>query len=318
MFTGAGYGPAVLVGVTHRRHVGFVRRPREKKVVMTTQRYEMDASSRTRASRARRWSWLPVLLVGIGLFIAVQQALVITGNPTLVPSLLVLGALLIPVTFVVYIDSRNPAFDLPLSVLLSCALLGGVLGAAAASVLEFDTMRRLGVLPTVYIGLIEEATKLLVPIAMLIFTRYRRNPADGLLIGVAVGMGFAVLETLGYGFVTLLASGGDLSYAEGLLLLRGILSPAGHAAWTGLAAAALWWAHSQRWRPRGVAAAVGTFVLVVVLHALWDATSDWYGYLIIGFVSLALLLRQTHRTVLAPTGESDSASTPVRPPTAGR
>ncbi|MCU1610471.1 MAG: hypothetical protein JWM45_2387, partial [Pseudonocardiales bacterium] len=79
---------------------------------MTTQRYEMDASSRTRASRARRWSWLPVLLVGIGLFIAVQQALVITGNPTLVPSLLVLGALLIPVTFVVYIDSRNPAFDL--------------------------------------------------------------------------------------------------------------------------------------------------------------------------------------------------------------
>ena len=257
---------------------------------MTTQRDGMDTSNRTRVTATRRWAWLPVLLVGVGMFIAVQQALVITGNPTLVPSLLVLGALLIPVTFVVYIDGRNPAYDQPLSVLLSCALLGGVL--------EFDTMRRLGDLPTVYIALIEEATKLLVPVAMLIFTRYRRNPADGLLIGVAVGMGFAVLETLGYGFVTLLASGGNLSDAEGLLLLRGILSPAGHAAWTGLAAAALWWAHAQRWRPRGLAAVIGTFVLVVIFHTIWDAVGIWYGYLIIGFISLALLLRQTHRTVL--------------------
>jgi RsiW-degrading membrane proteinase PrsW (M82 family) len=236
--------------------------------------------------------------VGVGLFIALQRALVITGNPTLVPSLLVLGALLVPVTFVVYVDGRNPAYDLPLSVLLSAALLGGVLGASVASVLEFDTMQRLGELPTVFIGLIEEAAKLLVPVAMLIFTRYRANPADGLLIGVAVGMGFAVLETLGFGFVTLLATGGNLGEAEDLLLLRGVLSPAGHAAWTGLAAAALWWAHAQRWRPRALAAAVGTFLFVVILHALWDATNAWYGYLIIGFVSLAMLLRQTHRNVL--------------------
>ena len=266
---------------------------------MTTQRDELGARRRPPPTLARRWAWLPVLLVGIGLFIAIQQALVITGNPTLVPSLLVLGSLVVPVTFVVYVDGRNPAYDLPLSVLLSCALLGGVLGAAVASVLEFDTMRRLGALPTVFIGLIEEAAKLLVPVGMLILTRYRTTQADGLLIGVAVGMGFVVLETLGFGFVTLLATGGDLTDTEGLVLLRGVLSPAGHAAWTGLAAAALWWAHAQRWRPRGLAAAVGTFLLVVVLHTLWDSTNAWYGYLVIGFISLALLLRQTHRNLLS-------------------
>jgi protease PrsW len=265
---------------------------------MSIQRFEIRAGDRRRPARARRWAWLPVLLVGIGLFIAVQRALVISGNPTLVPSLLVLGSLLVPVSFVVYIDGRNPTHDLPLSVLLSCALLGGVLGAAVASVLEFDTIRRLGELPTALIGLIEEAAKLLVPVGILIFTRYRANPADGLLIGVAVGMGFAALETLGYGFVTLLATGGDLTDVEGLLLLRGALSPAGHAAWTGLAAAALWWAHAQRWRPRALAGVVGVFLFVVVLHALWDVTNAWYGYLIIGFISLALLLRQTHRNVL--------------------
>ena len=265
---------------------------------MATVQYGTRPEGRSRPARARRWAWLPVLAVGIGLFIAVQQALVVTGNPALVPSLLLLGALVIPVSFVVYIDGRNPAFDLPLSVLVSCAVLGGVLGAALASVAEFDIMRRLGVLPAVYIGLIEEAAKLLVPIAVLIFTRYRTNPADGLLVGVAVGMGFAVLETLGYGFVTLLATGGDLSDAETQILLRGILSPAGHAAWTGLAAAALWWAYAQRWRLPALAAAVGTFVLVVALHTLWDAVHTWYAYLIIGALSFALLLHRTHQNVL--------------------
>jgi RsiW-degrading membrane proteinase PrsW (M82 family) len=247
-----------------------------------------------------------VLLSGIGLFLAVRQALMITGNPVLVPSLLVLSALLVPVTFVVYVDGRNPAFDVPLSVLLSGALLGGVLGAAVASVLEFDTIQRLGELPTALIGLIEETAKLLVPIGMLIFTRYRANPADGLLIGVAVGMGFAVLETLGYGFVTLLATGGDLVNVEGVLLLRGALGPAGHATWTGLAAAALWWAYTQRGKPRALAVAIGTFLLVVALHAAWDATSTWYGYLILGLISLALLIRQIHRNVLITTEDQQT------------
>jgi protease PrsW len=265
---------------------------------MTTLRDQKGEPGLPGAARARRWTWLLVLGVGTGLYIAVQQTLAITGNPTLVPSLLVLGTLLIPVSFVAYVDGRNPVYDLPLSVLLSCALLGGVLGASVASVLESDTVRRLGELPTVYIGLIEEAAKLLVPIAMLIITRHRASAADGLLIGVAVGMGFAVLETLNYGFVTLLGSAGDLTGIEGWLLLRAALSPAGHAAWTGLAAAALWWAHSQRWRPRGLVAALGAFLLAVVVHTLWDTVDAWYGYLVIGFFSAAVLLARIHRDVL--------------------
>jgi RsiW-degrading membrane proteinase PrsW (M82 family) len=241
--------------------------------------------------------WLPVLVVGAVLFVVVHQAIVVTGNPNLVPSLLLLGALLVPVSFVLYLDGRNTADDIPLSVLLVCGLLGGVLGTVAASIAESNTAERLGGLPTLMIGLIEEGAKLLVPIGILLFTRYRSNPADGMLVGVAVGTGFAVLETLGYGFVTLLLSG-SLGITEGTLLLRGVLSPAAHIAWTGLAAAALWHARAQRWRPRAVAVAVGTFVLVVVLHAIWDAASAWFTYVIVGGISLVLLIRQAHRDVL--------------------
>jgi RsiW-degrading membrane proteinase PrsW (M82 family) len=95
----------------------------------------------------------------------------------------------------------------------------------AASVAESDTARHLGGLPTVMIGLIEEGAQLLVPIGVLIFTRYRSNPADGLLVGAAVGTGFAVLETLGYGFVTLLLSG-SLGVTEATLPTVTFSSPA--------------------------------------------------------------------------------------------
>ncbi|MCU1653055.1 MAG: hypothetical protein JWQ60_4204 [Pseudonocardia sp.] len=256
-------------------------------------------------ARGRRWLWVPVLVVGVALLVAVQQAIVVTGNPNLVPSLLLLGALLVPVSFVFYLDGRRPDYDLPLSALLICGLLGGVIGTVAASVVESDTAHHLGGLPTLMIGLIEEGAKLLVPIGVLVFTRYRSNPADGLLVGVAVGTGFAVLETLGYGFVTLLLSG-NLAVTEVTLLLRGVLSPAAHIAWTGLAAAALWHAHAQRWHPRALAAAVSTFVLVVVLHTIWDTFPDWPTFVIVGGISLMLLVRQTHRDVL-----------PTEQPTAG-
>ncbi|MDT7583490.1 MAG: protease PrsW [Pseudonocardiales bacterium] len=249
-------------------------------------------------SRGRRWAWLPVLLAGIALFAADQQAIMLTGNLNLVPSLLLFGTLLVPAPFVIWLDGRRPDYQLPISVLLMCGLLGGALGTVAASILESGSARRFGgTLPTLLIGLIEESAKLMVPIIVLVISRDRAIPADGLLVGVAVGAGFAVLETLGYGFVTLLATRGDLVATESLLLIRGVLSPAAHIAWTGLAAAALWHARARGWRPSAVAAAVGTFALVVVLHAIWDTYPDWPTFVLVGAASLALLIRQTHRDV---------------------
>ena len=60
------------------------------------------------------------------------------------------------------------------------------------------------------------------------------------MIGVATAAGFAGLETMGYGFVALLQSRGNLAVLNEVLILRGLISPAGHLAWTGLVTAALW------------------------------------------------------------------------------
>lgn len=56
---------------------------------------------------AKRWSWVLVLVVGLALFWAVLRTLADTGNPNLVPSLILLGAAVVPAAFVTLVRARR-------------------------------------------------------------------------------------------------------------------------------------------------------------------------------------------------------------------
>lgn len=56
------------------------------------------------------------------------------------------------------------------------------------------------------------------------------------------------------------------------------------------------------------------FVAVVVLHALWDSTGTFAGYLVIAAGSLALLGWITHRTALTDRPFGPAAGFPRTPP----
>ncbi|HEX2074878.1 MAG TPA: PrsW family glutamic-type intramembrane protease [Geodermatophilus sp.] len=245
-------------------------------------------------ARYRRWSWVLVLVVGTVLYEVTRRAVLATGNPRLLPTLILLGAAVVPVTVVAFISGRRMASGVSGGAIMLTAVLGGFVGVLAAGTVEFDTRRSLGVLPLIAVGLIEELTKLLGPAAVLAVLR-RPRPADGLLLGVASGAGFAVLETMGYAFVALVRSGGDLSAVDELLLYRGLASPAAHLAWTGVAAAALWRAAAEHWRGAAVARFVGTYLLVAVLHAGWDGARGRWTAVGVALVSLALLTWTVHR-----------------------
>jgi protease PrsW len=163
-----------------------------------------------------------------------------------------------------------------------------------AGLIEYQTLQRLDTLPTIAIALAEETAKLMAPLAILVFTRHRR-PADGLLIGVACGAGFAVMETMGYSAVALVQSPHNPAAVEGLLLQRGLFSPATHMAWTGLTAAALWHAALQRWRLRPVALLAACFATAIALHTAWDSAGTIPAYLVIAAASLTLLAVTSHR-----------------------
>jgi protease PrsW len=241
----------------------------------------------------RRQSWLLVLVVGAVLFVLDERTLVSTRNPNFVPSAILLGASVVPMTFLAFVYGRRLPYDVPGGVVAVAALLGGLIGTIVAGTLEYDVLRDFGALPMLAVGLIEEASKLLVPLLLFYLLRYRSR-ADGLLIGVACGAGFAALETMGYAFVTMVQSRGSVTATMDLLVLRGVLSPAGHMAWTGLTAAALYSAAAVGWRGRETLRFLLTLAGAVALHALWDGIGTLTAYAVLAGLSLGLLTLTAH------------------------
>jgi RsiW-degrading membrane proteinase PrsW (M82 family) len=228
------------------------------------------------------------LVSGLVLLFLVERTLVATSGLNYVPSLILLGAFLVPVTFVTYLYERLPSWDVSLPALAVSFLWGGVLGTVVAGTLEYDVARALGFLPKLAIGLIEESAKLIVPLIFYFAGRYR-SEAAGIVLGVATAAGFAALETMGYGFVSLLASRGNLGVLDEVLLVRGLSSPAGHMSWTGLVCAVLWRERLKaghatlNWR------VLGAFLVAVILHALWDTFASVRSTTFVEFLGVAFL-----------------------------
>jgi RsiW-degrading membrane proteinase PrsW (M82 family) len=263
-------------------------------------RQENRKEGRLRFLRRR---WFQIFVSGLVLLFLVERTLVATGDPNYVPSAILLGAFLVPVTFTTYLYERLPDWDVPLPPLAICFIWGGVLGTVVAGTLEYDVMRTLGFLPKLGIGLIEEGAKLILPLVFYFLGRYR-SEAAGIVLGVATAMGFAALETMGYGFTSLLLSKGNLGVLDEVLLVRGLMSPAGHAAWTGLVCAVLWRERLKAGHATFNWRVGGAFATAVILHALWDTfasvrTSTLVGFLhielitlLIALLSLTLLIRR--------------------------
>jgi protease PrsW len=212
----------------------------------------------------------------------------VTENTTFIPSILALGAFAVPVAFIAFVGSRVPAADVPLGPVAVSFVAGGVLGTAVASVLEWDTLRDLGMVPVILVGAIEEPAKLLVPVAFFVAGRYLLT-ANGLLLGIAAGMGFAAFETMGYALTALLQAD-QIGSAERLLFQRSAASPAGHPAWTGLVCTVLWYERRRLGRAALTPRVIAAFVVAVLLHAGWDAWVDApVKQTIVGVVSVTLL-----------------------------
>jgi RsiW-degrading membrane proteinase PrsW (M82 family) len=243
------------------------------------------AAPRPRGLR-RLPAWARILLTGLLLWLATVVITFATGNANLVPTIILLGSFLIPVTFVVYAFGRADEV-LTAQRIFTAFIYGGVLGVLGATVLEAALLRQPSGLSYVGVGLIEEAVKL-ATLWLLARRLPRYTPRDGMVLGAAVGFGFAALESAGYAFSALFGSSGlSLLNLVETEALRGVLAPFGHGLWTAILGGALFAtaARSRRGRPWLRGSLVGWYLLMVLLHALWDASSsiaNWLTLLLTG------------------------------------
>ena len=229
----------------------------------------------TKNEQRRGLSWLHVLFTGIVLFVASAVVMFLTNNPNLFPTVILIGNFLVPVVFVAFLYDHQHLSSFTPETIARSFCVGGILGVLGASVLEYlllpmltNPNQGLSLSGGLAVGLIEEGVKIL---AVIFLARHmhRATTMDGLLLGAAVGMGFAAFESTGYAFTAFLLSQGHVGASIAETVIRGLLAPFGHGIWTGILAAVLFRERRHdHFRITGLV--ILTYLFVSALHGLWD------------------------------------------------
>jgi protease PrsW len=231
-----------------------------------------DQAIGARSLERRGRQWLRFLLVGLLLWMASVVVTFATDNVNLVPTIILLGSFLVPVTFVVYAFEHYADQVVTAQRIFTAFVYGGALGVLGASVLEAAFLRQPSGLAYVGVGLIEEAVKL-AALWLLAWRLPRYTMRDGMVLGATVGFGFAALESSGYAFNALFTMEGlSLQNLVETEVLRGLLTPLGHGLWTAILGGVLFRTAAEGGRLRLSGALVGWYLVVALLHALWDAS----------------------------------------------
>ena len=241
---------------------------------------------------APRW-WL-VLPIGLVLWGATIADAFYTSNLILLPTIVLLGSFLVPVTGVVWYLDHDPSPALSPQRIVLAFILAGVLGALAASVLEYWLVSGQGVLGYLKVGLIEELVKGLLIVAFALGIR-SFTTRDGMVLGATVGFGFAALESSGYALASLFVVQGNhlfLSVPAVVLneLLRGVLAPFGHGLWSAILGGVIFHSASRHGRLRPTVAILIAYLGVSVLHASFDFFGGVAGYIVISIIGIAPLV----------------------------
>jgi RsiW-degrading membrane proteinase PrsW (M82 family) len=193
----------------------------------------------------------------------------------LYPTVILIGNFLIPVVFVTFLYDHQHLSQLTPEIIGRSFAYGGILGVLGASVLESILLpvssgpnQGLSLGSALGVGLIEEGCKILA--VMFVARKIRHTePIDGLLLGAAVGMGFAALESTGYAFTAFLTSNGHFTASIASTVLRGLFAPFGHGVWSAILGAVVFQQSGQR-RYRITIPVILTYLFVSILHGFWD------------------------------------------------
>ena len=211
------------------------------------------------------WLFFRMFLLTVGMVLFLYWQGDTLGVYTLVP-LLFFGVIGIPVATLLLFWEVNIPKNISILLLIRIMMISGFLSIIFTLILNGYIKLPNEPIYAIFAGPIEETAKLL---TMLFFLRNKKYcyKLNGLLIGAAVGAGFAFIESGGY----VLASG---VAADQVMWLRAFVAPVGHVAYSALVGFGLW-----RVCPGNVfkfenllnRKFLSLFILAVALHMLWNS-----------------------------------------------
>lgn len=233
--------------------------------------------------KANAWVYFKILMFFLIAYIPVRIGFISYGNANFLPAMIMLAAFAVPVTILIFFYEINIFRNIPFYKVMKYFILGGALSLILTILfcsldINTDISTFIGAM---MVGLVEEVAKAAI-VAFFLFKSKKSNYIlNGLLVGAAVGAGFAAFETAGY--ILRYGLNGGLSTMLGVIKLRGFLAPGGHVAWAAIEGAALMYVkgfekldkkHLNDKR----------FLLIclipVVLHGIWDMPINLPYYLL--------------------------------------
>ena len=228
----------------------------------------------------RPWLYTRVLLF----FVLTTGLLFIANmltNPGQFSNVMVIGAFAVPFTTLTLLFEFNVFRNISFYTVLKALFIGGAMSLIVTSALPSFWFQGLSEVSDAFVaGVGEEIAKMLV--VYWILKRNRAYPyiLNGVLVGAAVGAGFAIFETAGYAMSGLLGGNNEWLGRDSMLILalRNVLAPGGHVVWAAMSGAGMLLAMRReplspvvfgRWR------FWLSFTIPVVLHVLWDLSVIW-------------------------------------------
>ena len=239
------------------------------------------------------WLYSRVFLLFMLAFVLLYICCTSFDNEKALPGLMVVGSFTVPLTGVILFLELNAFRNISLYDIALIFLVGGcaslVVTLTLYSLVVIDDLDYWGAL---LVGIVEETGKAVI-IYYFIKKLGKMNILPGLLIGAAVGAGFAAFESSGYAMSYLLIGGWD--GMMDVIQVRGVLTPGGHIAWSAITGAAMVIASKEYGRVCVNMLAskkfLRLFIIPVLLHMLWDSPLTNIGAEIyLGQIVLTLLV----------------------------
>lgn len=214
------------------------------------------------------WLFTRIFLLSLLSYAGLYVGVSLFGNLNFIPGLIVVGAFAVPITTLIFFWEMNAPQNIAIYKIVYVVFIGGILSLLVALVF-YDLLGNNT--NAITIGIVEELAKVITVISFVRSLKYTYI-LNGLLLGAAVGAGFAAFETAGYALRALLSGSFHMLYFT--ILWRSIFAPGGHVAWAALAGAAFCMVQGDKkfaWNMLIAPKFVSAFVFVVFMHALWDS-----------------------------------------------
>lgn len=251
---------------------------------------------------AKPWLFSRFMLITIILGILMYFAFRFFQNDLMIPGVLFIGTFAMPFSVLIFFMEMNTPRNISIFNIISAVFAGGV-ASLIVTLFFFDRFEILSaLLGASSAGIIEEFAKLLVVVMVFGKNKSFKWLQNGMLLGAAIGCGFAAFESAGYAFVQLFQQQNALENFTTNIILRATHAPFTHIIWTANAAAALWFVKGENIVTPSMF--FNKFFLRIMfssmlLHMLWNAPFLLFPipvfldvkYLILGTIGLSISMR---------------------------